>query len=115
MPPHVFLGFWKHFCSFGHFERVATVHVSMWRSQTKGRSICAIAMSKSTKLTMLFQHKHVLEFGLEIIKLEKKGNTSIVTGVRCLFCVYCGQDVELASRKHKPIDNIHIFKASFIK
>ncbi|CAM6024598.1 unnamed protein product [Sphagnum balticum] len=31
------------------------------------------------------------------------------------FCVYCGQDVRLASRKHKPTDNIHIFKASFIK
>jgi hypothetical protein len=32
-----------------------------------------------------------------------------------LFYVYHGQDVRLANRKHKPTNNIHIFKAPFIK
>jgi hypothetical protein len=72
-------------------------------------------MSKSTKRTTPFQRKHALEFGLEIVEFEKKGNMPVVTGVRCLFCVYHGRHVELTSRKHKPTDNIHIFKAPFIK
>ncbi len=45
-------------------------------------------MSKSTKRTVLFQHKHELEFGLEIIELEEKGNTPVVTGMRCLLYGY---------------------------
>ncbi len=57
----------------------------------------------------------MLEFGLEIVELEEKGNMPVVMGMCCLFYVYCGWDVEPASRKHKPIDNIHIFKAPFIK
>jgi hypothetical protein len=72
-------------------------------------------MSKSTKRTTPFQHKHALEFGLEIVEFEKKGNTSIMTSMCCLFYMYHGQDVRLASHKHKPTDNIHIFKMSFIK
>jgi hypothetical protein len=44
-------------------------------------------MSKSTKRTTLFQRKHALEFGLEIVEFEEKGNMPVVTGVRCLFCV----------------------------
>ncbi|CAK9195794.1 unnamed protein product [Sphagnum troendelagicum] len=72
-------------------------------------------MSKSTKRITSFQHKHVLEFGLEIVELEKKGNMLVVTGVHCLFCVYHGQDVKPTSRKRKPTDNIHIFKVPFIK
>jgi hypothetical protein len=47
-------------------------------------------MSKLTKHTTPFQRKHALEFGLEIVELEEKGNTPIVTGVRCLFYVYRG-------------------------
>jgi hypothetical protein len=47
--------------------------------------------------------------------LEKKGNTLVMMGMRCLFCVYHDRDVGPASHKRKPIDNIHIFKASFIK
>ncbi len=39
-------------------------------------------MSKSTECTMSFQRKQVLEFGFKIIKLEEKGNTSIVTSSR---------------------------------
>jgi hypothetical protein len=69
-----------------------------------------MAISKSTKHTMSFQHKHVMEFGFEIVELEEKGNTPVVTGVCYLFCVYHGRDVKLASRKRKPTDNIHIFK-----
>jgi hypothetical protein len=57
----------------------------------------------------------VLEFGFKIVELKEKGNMLVVTGVRCLFCEYCGWDVEPASCKCKPIDNIHIFKTSFIK
>jgi hypothetical protein len=72
-------------------------------------------MSKSTKRTTPFQRKHALEFGLEIIELEKKGNMPIMTGVRYLLCVYYSRDVESASRKCKLTDNIHIFKALFIK
>jgi len=72
-------------------------------------------MSKSTKRTTPFQRKHALEFGLEIVEFEEKCNMSVVTGVRCLFCVYHGRHVELTSRKRKPTDNIHIFKAPFIK
>jgi hypothetical protein len=72
-------------------------------------------MSKSTKRITLFQCKHALEFGLEIVELKEKGNTLAVMGVCCLFCVYCGRDVELSNHKHKSIDNIHIFKVSFIK
>jgi hypothetical protein len=64
---------------------------------------------------MPFQRKHVLEFGLEIIGLQEKGNMSVVMGVQCLFCMYCGRNVRMASCKRKPIDNIHIFKAPFIK
>ncbi len=64
------------------------MHVSMWRSQTKGKLACAIAMFKSTKHIMSFQCKHALEFGLEIVELKEKGNTSVMTGVHCLFCVY---------------------------
>jgi hypothetical protein len=45
-------------------------------------------MSKSTKRTTSFQRKHALEFGLEIVELEKKGNMSVMMGVRCLFYVY---------------------------
>jgi hypothetical protein len=47
-------------------------------------------MSKSTKGTTPFQRKHVLEFGLEIVKFEEKGNMRVVTSVRYLFCVYHG-------------------------
>ncbi|CAM6031650.1 unnamed protein product [Sphagnum compactum] len=72
-------------------------------------------MSKSTKRTTPFQRKHALEFGLEIVEFEEKCNMPVVTGVRCLFCVYHGRHVELTSRKRKPTDNIHIFKAPFIK
>jgi hypothetical protein len=54
-------------------------------------------------------------FGIEIMEFEKKGNTPIVMGVHCLFCVYRNRDIEPASRKHKPTNNIHIFKVSFIK
>ncbi len=63
---------------------------------------------------MPFQHKHALEFGLETAELEEKGNTSVMTGVRYLFCVYRGWDVKLASRKCKPTNNIHIFKVLLI-
>ncbi len=91
------------------------MHVNMWRPQTKGRSARAIAMSKSIKHTMPFQCKHALEFGLEIVELEEKGNMLVVTGVRCLFCVYCARDVGPMSCERKPTDNIHIFKALFIK
>ncbi|CAM6023615.1 unnamed protein product [Sphagnum balticum] len=87
----------------------------MWRSQTKGRPTRVIAMSKSTKCTTPFQRKHGLKIGFKIVELEKKGNMLVVMGVCCMFYMYRGQDVELASRKHKLIDNIHIFKASFIK
>jgi Zn ribbon nucleic-acid-binding protein len=72
-------------------------------------------MFKLTKCTTPFQCKHALEFGLEIIELEKKGNMPIVTSVRCMFCMYHGRDVELASHKRKSTNNIHIFKAPFIK
>ncbi|CAM6010655.1 unnamed protein product [Sphagnum balticum] len=72
-------------------------------------------MSKSTKRTTSFQCKHALEFGFEIAELEEKGNTLVVMGVCCLFCVYHSWDVGPASCKRKPIDNIHIFKAPFIK
>ncbi len=89
--------------------------VNTWKFQTKGRLTCAIAMFKSTKRTMPFQHKHVLEFGFKIVKLEEKGNTPVVTGVHYLVCVYHSWDVEPMSRKCKLIDNIHIFKMSFIK
>ncbi len=89
--------------------------VSVWRSQTKGRLVRAITMFKLTKRTMSFQHKHALEFGFEIIEFKEKGNMPVVTGMRCLFYVYHNWDLGLASRKHKPINNIHIFKAPFIK
>jgi hypothetical protein len=72
-------------------------------------------MSKLTKCTTPFQRKHALEFGLEIVELQEKGNTPVMTGVRCLFCVYYGQDVGPTSCKRKPTNNIHIFKAPFIK
>jgi hypothetical protein len=39
---------------------------------------------------MSFQHKHELKFGLEIVELEEKGNTPVVTSVRCLLYGYCG-------------------------
>ncbi len=64
---------------------------------------------------MPFQRKHALEFGLEIVEFEEKGNMPVIIGVRCLFCVYHGRHVKLTSRKHKPTHNIHIFKAPFIK
>ncbi len=89
--------------------------VSMQRSQTKGRPARAIPMFKSTKCTRSFQRKHVLQFGLEIVELEEKGNMPIVTGVCCMFCVYHGWDVKLTSCKCMLIDNIHISKAPFIK
>jgi hypothetical protein len=47
----------------------------MWRSQTKGRLARVVALSKLTKHTTLFQRKHALEFGLEIVELEVKGIT----------------------------------------
>ncbi|CAK9879851.1 unnamed protein product [Sphagnum jensenii] len=72
-------------------------------------------MFKSTKCTRSFQRKHVLQFGLEIVELEEKGNMPIVTGVCCMFCVYHGWDVKLTSCKCMLIDNIHISKAPFIK
>jgi len=64
---------------------------------------------------MTFQHKHALEFGLEILELEEKGNMLVVTSVHCLLCVYCRQYFGSTSHKHKPIDNIHVFKAPFIE
>jgi len=72
-------------------------------------------MFKSTKCTTPFQRKHVLEFSFEIVEFEEKGNTPVMMGVCCVFCVHRGQDVGPVSRKNKPIDNIHIFKALFIK
>lgn len=91
------------------------MHVSMWRSQTKGRLTCVITMFKLTKRFTLFQCKHALEFSLEIVEFEKKGNTSVVTNVHCLFYVYHDCDVGATSHKCKSTDNIHIFKALFIK
>jgi len=72
-------------------------------------------MSKSTKRITSFQRKHALEFGLEIVEREKKGNTPIVTSVCCLFYVYHDCDVGLMSHNCKSTNNIHIFKALFIK
>ncbi len=72
-------------------------------------------MFKSTKHITSFQCKHALEFGLEIVELKEKGNTSVITGVHCLFCVYCSWDGGPMICKCKLTDNIHIFKASFIK
>ncbi len=89
--------------------------VNTWGSQTKGKLACVIAMSKSTKCTTLFQRKHALEFGLEIVELKKKGNTLVMTNVRCLIYMYHGQDVGPTSCKRKSTDNIHIFKMPFIK
>ncbi len=71
-------------------------------------------MFKSTKRTTLFQHKHALEFGFEIVELEEKGNMSVMIGVHCLFCMYYGQNVKSVSRKRKPTNNIHIIKMLFI-
>jgi hypothetical protein len=90
MPPHVFFGLWEHFHAFGHIESAATMRVSTWRFQTKGRPVYVIAMSKPTKRTMLFQCKHALEFSLEIVKFKDKGNTLIVTGMHYVFYMYCG-------------------------
>jgi hypothetical protein len=84
------------------------MHVSTWGSHTKGKLAHVIAMFDSTKNTTLFEREHVLEFGFEIIELKKKGNLPVVTGVP-------SQDIKLANRKRKPIDNIHTFKAPFIK
>jgi hypothetical protein len=64
---------------------------------------------------MSFQRKHALEFDLQIVELEKKGNMLIMTGMHFLFCMYRGQDVEPESPKHKLTNNIHIFKMPFIK
>ncbi|CAK9198836.1 unnamed protein product [Sphagnum jensenii] len=72
-------------------------------------------MSRSTKCSTSFQRKHALEFGLKVVELEEKGNTLVVMSVRCLCYVYRGRDVKLASHKRKSTDNIHIFKAPFIK
>jgi hypothetical protein len=72
-------------------------------------------MSKSTKRNTPFQRKHALEFGLEIVELEEKGNTLVMTVVCCLFCVDHGRDVKPMSRKRKSAYNIHIFKTPFIK
>lgn len=72
-------------------------------------------MSMSTKCTTSFQRKNVLEFGLKIVELKRKGNTSVVTGVHYLFYVYHGRDVKPATRKRKSTNNIHIFKVLFIK
>jgi hypothetical protein len=83
--------------------------------QTKGRSAHVIAMSKSTKHTTPFQRKHVLGFGFKIIKFEDKGNMLVLSGVCCLFYMYHGWDVGPVNRKHKLINNIHIFKVLFIK
>jgi hypothetical protein len=47
-------------------------------------------MSKSTKHITPFQRKHALEFGMEIVEFEEKGNMLVVTSVRCLFYVYHG-------------------------
>jgi hypothetical protein len=85
MSPHVFSGLCKHFHTFGHIESATTMRVSMWRFQTKGRLVRVIAMFKPTKRTMLFQCKHALEFGLEIVELKEKGNTSIVTRMSYVF------------------------------
>jgi len=87
----------------------------MWKFQTKDRQARAIAMSKLTKRITPFQCKHALEFSFEIIELEEKGNMSVMTSVHCLLCVYRGWYFGLVSRKRKPIDNIHVFKAPFIK
>jgi hypothetical protein len=72
-------------------------------------------MFKSIKLTRPFQCKHVLEFSLKIVELEEKGNTPIMTGVCCMFCVYHGWNVELTSCKCMLINNIQISKSRFIK
>jgi len=72
-------------------------------------------MSKSTKCITSFQHKHVLEFELQIVELEKKGNMSIVMGMHFLFYMYHGRDVEPARPKRKLTNNIHIFRTPFIK
>lgn len=106
---------WEHFSIFEHTKKVVATCVSTWRSQTKGRPVCAIAMSKLTKCTTPFQRKHALEFELQIVELEKKGNMSIVMGMHFLFYVYHGRDVEPTSPKHKLSNNIHIFRTPFIK
>ncbi len=64
---------------------------------------------------MSFQRKHALEFGLEIVELEEKGNMPFVMGLHYLLCMYRGQYVRPMIHKCTLTDNIHIFKAPFIK
>jgi hypothetical protein len=83
----------------------------MWRSQTKGKQARAIIMSKLTKRITSFQHKHVLELGLKIVKLEEKGNTLVVMSMRCLFCMYHDRDVEFGESQAQADQQYSYFQS----
>jgi hypothetical protein len=83
----------------------------MWRSQTEGKQARAITMSKLTKHTTLFQHKHVLEFGLKIVELEEKGNTLVVMSVCCLFFMYHDLDVEFGESQAQADQQYSYFQS----
>jgi len=61
-----------------------------------------------------FQTKHALEFGLEVVPKDAKGDVT----VWCLFCVHKGQDnMEVnssSSRKRKVTSTIKYFMKMFV-
>jgi hypothetical protein len=65
--------------------------------------------------TTPFQPQHALEYALEIVECKPSGATSIVTSVRCRFCVYHSRDDDDENRKRKRTSTIKFFSAPFLK
>jgi hypothetical protein len=69
-------------------------------------------MESSKKKAMSFQKAHSLDFALEVVSINVRGNVT----VRCLFCLYKGRDVievDVAGRKHKQRTDIQYFTKPF--
>ena len=61
----------------------------------------------SPKRQTPFQPPHEVEFGLSKVSTDSK---SVVTGVRCQFCVHSGRESDQdASRKRRRTENTKIF------
>ncbi|CAK9234576.1 unnamed protein product [Sphagnum troendelagicum] len=69
-------------------------------------------MSSSKRAATPFKKSHTLDFALEVVSTDSRGDVS----VQCLFCLYEGRqvvEVGVAGRKRKQRNDIQYFTKSF--
>lgn len=60
-----------------------------------------------------FFHQHLQEFGLQVAEREP-ADPSVVTAVRCLFCVYLGREPRVVENETRPrSQRVQVWKKTF--